>query len=572
MKLPQIKKKIIETLKEEKKITAKDIERAERMRQEQNIRFFDALVKLNLVGEKDLMTMLSTQCGIPFLNLSKFRINKDLANLIPEKVARRYTVVPVSSIGQQITLAMYDPFNMFAIDDVGSLTQFKVNIAISTEKDVLQAIDELYRQEFNVSEIVEKAKGDEAPDDVVDISRDISGASAENDKAVPVVRMVDLVLMESYKKGASDIHIEPFEDAVRVRYRIDGHLREAHTIPKKNQNALLARLKILSDLDITENRVPQDGRFKVRFGQREVDYRVSVLPVYWGSKVVMRALDKGNLKLGLGTVGFSQENLVKFSQAIRKPYGMIVVTGPTGSGKSTTLYSVVTELNTTERNIITVEDPIEYQVPGITQMQVRPEIDFTFASGLRAMLRQSPDVVMLGEIRDGETADIAVKAALTGQLVLSTLHTNDAASAVTRLQDMGVEPFLISSSVTMIAAQRLCRRICTGCKQRVEISKETLARLNIDPKQVFKDKEVAFFAGKGCAKCGETGYKGRVAIVETLYISDEMRPMIERRCSSQELKEYATKHGMTTLRGDALQKVRDGITTLDEALSATAED
>lgn len=568
MKLPLIKKKIIEILKETKKLTAKDIERAERMRQDQNIRFFDALIKLNFVSEKELMTMLSTQCGIPFLNLSKFRISKELGNLIPEKVARRYTVVPVSSIGKQITLAMFDPFNMFAIDDVGSLTQFKVNIAISTEKDVLAAIDELYRQEVDVSDIVEKAKG-EADTEVIDSSHEVGD---QDDAAVPVVRMVDLILMESYKKGASDIHIEPFEEFMRVRYRIDGRLREVLTVPKKNQNALVARLKILANLDITENRIPQDGRFKIRFGAREVDYRVSILPVYWGTKIVMRALDKSNLKLGLSTVGFSAENLHRFAQAIKRPYGMIIITGPTGSGKSTTLYSILSELNTVQRNIITIEDPIEYQVAGITQMQARSDIGFTFANGLRAILRQSPDVVMLGEIRDAETADIAVKASLTGQLVLSTLHTNDAPSAVTRLQDMGIEPFLISSSLTLVAAQRLCRRICLGCKQQVDVPKEALERVHINLKDLFKDKTPAFFQGRGCEKCGQTGFKGRIAIAETLLVDDVIRPMIEQRCSAQEIKDAAIKRGMSTLRQDALLKVRDGLTTLDEVLASTAGD
>jgi len=568
MKLPAIKKKIIETLKEAKRITAKDIERAEHMRQDQNIRFFDALVKLNLVTERELVTMLSSQCGIPFLDLSKFKIGKDMAALIPEKVARRYVVIPVSSIGKQITLAMADPFNMLAIDDIIMLTQFKVSIAISTEKDVIGAIDELYRQEVDLSSIVEKA---EEGDSDTESSSPHEVGSAEDGASTPLVRIIDLIMIESYKKGASDIHIEPYEDIVRVRFRVDGHLREMLTIPKKNQNALVARIKILSNLDITENRIPQDGRFKIRFGQREVDYRVSMLPVYWGTKIVMRALDKSNLKLGLGTVGFSQENLIRFAQAIKKPYGMIIITGPTGSGKSTTLYSILTELNTIEKNIITIEDPIEYQVAGITQMQARSDIGFTFSSGLRAMLRQSPDIVMLGEIRDGETADIAIKAALTGQVVLSTLHTNDAPTAVTRLVDMGVEPFLISSSLTLVAAQRLCRKICSLCKEKIMMDKKTLEAV-AGAGEIFKDREPAVFRGRGCEKCGGTGYKGRVAIAETLFVDDGIRHMIEKRGTAGEIKAYAVKNGMTTLRLDALLKVREGVTTLEEVVEVTAED
>ena len=571
MKLPLIKKKIIETLKEAKKITSKDIERAENLRQEQGIRFFDALVKLNLVSEKELMTLLSSQCGIPCLDLSKFKIKKELADLIPEKVARRYTVVPISSIGKQITLAMYDPFNMFAIDDIGMLTQFKVNIAICTEKEVLQAIDELYRQDVDVADIVKKAAESGMTDDAEpDSSHDVD--SSGDSHSAPIVRMVDLILMEAYKKGASDIHIEPYEERIRVRYRVDGHLREALTVPKKNQNALLARIKILANMDITENRVPQDGRFKIRFGVRDVDYRVSALPVYYGTKIVMRALDRSNLKLGLNTVGFSPENLERFSAAVKKPFGMIIITGPTGSGKSTTLYSILSEINTSDRNIITVEDPIEYQVPGITQMQTRPEIGFTFAAGLRAILRQSPDVVMLGEIRDQETADIAVKAALTGQIVLSTLHTNDSSSAVTRLIDMGVEPFLISSSVTLIAAQRLCRKICPACKQKAPVPpKEALARIS-GLQEAFGSKEPVLYIGTGCEKCGDTGYRGRVAIAETLLVDDEIRELIEKRCTSQEIKDCATRKGMSTLRMDAMIKVREGVTSLDEVLRVTAEE
>ncbi len=560
MKLPLIKKKIIETLKEAKKITSKDIERAENLRQEQGIRFFDALVKLNLVSEKELMTLLSSQCGIPCLDLSKFKIKKELADLIPEKVARRYTVVPISSIGKQITLAMYDPFNMFAIDDIGMLTQFKVNIAICTEKEVLQAIDELYRQDVDVADIVKKAAESGMTDDAEpDSSHDVD--SSGDSHSAPIVRMVDLILMEAYKKGASDIHIEPYEERIRVRYRVDGHLREALTVPKKNQNALLARIKILANMDITENRVPQDGRFKIRFGVRDVDYRVSALPVYYGTKIVMRALDRSNLKLGLNTVGFSPENLERFSAAVKKPFGMIIITGPTGSGKSTTLYSILSEINTSDRNIITVEDPIEYQVPGITQMQTRPEIGFTFAAGLRAILRQSPDVVMLGEIRDQETADIAVKAALTGQIVLSTLHTNDAPSAITRLIDLGIEPFLLSPSLLMLIAQRLVRKLCQNCKEPFDPPASVRER--------FRLSEGQYFRAKGCEKCRNTGYMGRIGIFEVLRVDDRVREIITRGGSQDDVKKTAKERGMKSLSESGLEKAAVGLTTLEEVFSVT---
>ncbi|MCG3176354.1 MAG: Type II secretion system protein E [Candidatus Omnitrophica bacterium] len=389
----------------------------------------------------------------------------------------------------------------------------------------------------------------------------------------PVVRIVNGVLHEAMKRGASDIHIEPFEKAVRVRYRIDGALQEMPPIPKQNQNAVLTRIKILSRMDITESRIPQDGRFKMRFKEKELDFRVSVLPVYSGGKIVMRILDKESLSLGLDRLGFLPETLNNFKEAIRRPFGMILITGPTGSGKSTTLYSILNQLNTPEKNIITIEDPIEYQVRGITQIQTKAEVGMDFASGLRAILRQSPDIVMVGEIRDSETADIAIKASLTGQLVLSTLHTNDAAGAVARLVDMGVEPFLISSSVILVAAQRLCRKVCDACKERVELSPEVLKQLNVDPDRIEPDpKKRVFHRGKGCEKCSQTGYKGRMGVLETLMIDDNIREMILKRSSAYEIKDYAVSKGMTTLRDDAIKKCFAGLTTPDEVFRVTSED
>lgn len=388
----------------------------------------------------------------------------------------------------------------------------------------------------------------------------------------PIVKIVDLVLMDACRKGASDIHIEPFEHRVRVRYRVDGHLADALTIPKKYHSALLARLKIIANLDITENRVPQDGRFKLKIGDKEVDYRLSILPVFWGGKAVLRSLDKSNLRIHLNELGFTDRALERFKSAMQKPYGMIIVTGPTGSGKSTTLYSIVSELNTIQRNIITVEDPIEYQLAGITQVQAKPDIGMNFTVALKSILRQSPDVVMIGEIRDNDTADIAVKAALTGQTVLSTLHTNDAVSAIVRLKNMHVEPFLIAASLNLVAAQRLCRTICEHCKEKKELTQKELLVLGFDSTVAELIKKPQFSRGKGCSRCGRTGMKGRTCITETLLLDDAIRSMIEKGTPASEIKAYAVQQGMLTLRTDALLKLAQGLIPIEEVVRVTTMD
>jgi len=394
---------------------------------------------------------------------------------------------------------------------------------------------------------------------------ELSSVLSESEKA-PIVQLVDIVLAQALKMRASDIHIEPEIDCLRIRYRVDGSLQDVLRVPKINQNAILARLKIISNLDITENRIPQDGRFKVKAEGREIDFRVSSLPTTFGQKFVLRALDKGNLSVGLDKLGFSQQPAATFKIAVAKPFGMILVTGPTGSGKSTTLYSVLNQLNTAERNIVTIEDPVEYQVEGVTQVQVKPDIGLDFASGLRSILRQSPDVIMIGEIRDAQTADIAIKAALTGQLVLSTLHTNDAISSITRLIDMGVEPFLVASSVVMLCAQRLARKICLKCRKPIKISDEFLKKIG------FLD-QATFYAAQGCKYCNNTGFYGRIAVLETILIDDTIREMIIRRQSMDELRDYVVKKlGMKTLRDDAFLKVKEELTTLDEAIRITTEE
>lgn len=534
-----------QALLKNKLVTEKDLKEAREVQSKEGGTLGSILVKKGALSEKDLMAVMSASFNIPAINLSKYKIEKDCVELVPEKVARQYRVIPICKLGTTLVVAMADPLNVFAIDDLKMITRFNIEPVLSFESDILQAIDKFFVSEAGVlSEMI--GEQGESDLEIVSVQKDefdISDAALEGETP-PIVKMVDLVIFEALKKRASDIHIEPQENDLRVRYRIDGNLHDVLKIPKKNQNAVLARVKIMSGMDITEFRVPQDGRFKIRLQKREVDFRVSALPTSFGSKIVLRALDKSNLSIGLDKLGFSEYSLTKFKEAIERPFGMILLTGPTGSGKSTTLYSIINKLNSIDRSIITVEDPVEYQVEGVTQIQVNTDIGLTFASGLRSLLRQSPDVIMIGEIRDSETADIAIKASLTGQLVLSTLHTNDAATAITRLEDMGVEPFLIASSLILVAAQRLCRVICPDCKGKA-----------VD-----------------CKKCSSTGYYGRRAIVEVLAVDDKMREMIIARASADDIKKYAISCGMKTLREDAMEKYKQGVTTMEEVVRVTAEE
>jgi type IV pilus assembly protein PilB len=528
------------------------------------------------ISQKDLMVVMSRQLNIPPIDLSKYKVDKSIISLIPERIVKQYSILPISKIGNLLTIAMSDPLNIFAIDDLKSITSYQIQPIIATEVDIKEAINSYYGSEAqDIAKMLEGSSGEEdveverePEDEKVDVSEVV-----EESKKAPIVKIVNLILNEAMKRRSSDIHIEPREKDLLVRYRIDGSLQEALVLPKKNQNAVIARLKIMSKLDITETRVPQDGRFKIRFENKEIDFRVSVLPVTFGGKIVMRALDKSSLSIGLDKLGFLPAPLATFKAALARPYGMILVTGPTGSGKSTTLYSIINQMNSAERNIITLEDPVEYEVAGITQIQAKPEIGLTFASGLKSVLRQSPDVVMVGEIRDSETADIAIKASLTGQLILSTLHTNDAAGAITRLIDMGVEPFLVASSLILSSAQRLIRKICPNCKEEVEIPKDVLERAGFTAEELKEKGVKAFYNGKGCAKCNKSGYYGRIGILEALLIDDPVREMVMKKASSDEIKDYAIKKlGMKTLRDNALENFALGITTLEEVLRATSED
>ncbi|MBL7070667.1 MAG: Flp pilus assembly complex ATPase component TadA [Candidatus Omnitrophica bacterium] len=566
-----LRDKFVELLLTNKYITKEQLDLAIKEQKKRKCSISEILILQGLISQKDLMVLLSQELNIPPINLSKYKIAPDVLKIVPERTARQYNVLPVSAIGKTLTLAMADPLNIFAIDDVGMLTKYRIDPVIATEQDIKEAIAGYYGGHSEMAELVKEAEdggGEEDIEVVEEEEIDVTQLTEESKKA-PIVKMVDLILVEALKKRASDIHIEPCEKELRIRYRIDGALQEALVMPKRNQNAILARLKIMSNLDITESRLPQDGRFKIRLEGKEIDFRVSVLPIAYGSKVVLRALDKANLGVGLEKLGFLKDNLELFNQAIKKPYGMILLTGPTGSGKSTTLYSILNSLNTAAKNIITIEDPVEYQVEGITQIQANPDIGLTFANGLRGLLRQSPDIIMVGEIRDFETADIAIKASLTGELVLSTLHTNDAVGSITRLVDMGVEPFLIASSLILVAAQRLCRKICPDCKKKVDIPKSVFDRMGIGSSELENAGAKDFFAGKGCQRCDDTGYCGRMGTLEVLNIDDTIRDMVIRRVPSDQIKAYAMKQGMKTLRQNALRKFLDGNTTLEEVLRIT---
>jgi len=574
--IESFRERLIDVLINGKLIKKEDLDKAVATQKKSGGSLGKILIEQGSITEKDLMVIMSIQLDIPPINLSKYKIDKTLKELIPDKMAKQYCLIPVSKIGNVLTVAMSDPLNIFAIDDIKALTNFKIDPVISTENDIKEAINDYYGiHTQEISKILE-----EMPNEDLEIEKsedseekvDVSEVTAESQKA-PIVKVVSLILNEALKRRASDIHIEPYEKSLKVRYRIDGTLRDALTLPKKNQNAVIARVKIMSKLDITETRLPQDGRFKINYEGKEIDFRVSVLPITHGGKIVLRVLDKSSLSIGLEKLGFLPKSLNTFKKSLARPYGMILVTGPTGSGKSTTLYSIVTQLNSVERHIVTLEDPVEYELEGITQIQAKPDIGLTFASGLKSVLRQSPDIVMVGEIRDGETADIAIKASLTGQLILSTLHTNDAAGAITRLIDMGVEPFLVASSLVMSSAQRLMRKVCPSCKEEVPIPANVMERLGLDPAELKKQGKIFFYEGKGCQKCGDSGYYGRLAILEAMLIDDVIRDMIIKKTSSEEMKAHAIANlDMLTLRDNALENLFNGVTSLEEVLRVTSED
>ena len=554
--------KLADIMVERGRLSEKDRDRLIQLQRRSGKSFVNVLWEEKLLDENLLLNFLSEVLDLPIFHLESYEIDREAVRFLPQKMAERYETVPIAKIGSILTLAVSKPLDLMALDDLRELTGCEVRQVLAPSSEIKNALSARYAGSNVLRQVLKEV--DSVEIEVVAQREEGPVAAAVDD--APVVRMVNLILQEAVRQRASDIHLEPYRDHFRIRYRIDGILKESLRQSLEIYPALIARIKILSNLDITERRVPQDGRFKIHVGDREIDFRVSMLPTFFGEKGVLRLLDKANVRSGLDELGFSPEPIQAFKLAIRRPYGMILVTGPTGSGKSTTLYSVLNLLNVPDRNLMTIEDPIEYQVEGITQTQVNSEVGLTFSSGLRSLLRQSPDVVLVGEIRDAETADIAVKAALTGHLVLSTLHTNSACGAVTRLIDMGVEPFLIASSVILVGGQRLLRRICPYCKTPSAVPVEVLQRFGIPPSSL---REIVSYRGRGCHKCNETGYLGRLGAVEVMQVDSDVREAILNRSSSDTIENMARKKGMETLFENAFGLFKTGKTTLEEVLRVT---
>ena len=524
------------------------------------------LVKLGFVLEIEITKMLARQYHVPAVDLSQFEVDEKIIKLVPADVALKHTILPLKRDGRSLTVAMAEPGNMQIVDDLKFITRCDIVPVIAGEYTLRTAIEKYYEQtDAQLASLLEGMEDEDL--EIVEEEEEEEADYAIADDA-PVVKLINGLLTDAVRRGASDIHIEPFETELRVRYRIDGALLEVMKPPIKLKAALTSRVKIMSNLNIAERRVPQDGRIKIKVGKRVIDFRVSTLPVIFGEKIVMRILDKGNLTLDLKTFGFEPKAEKDLMTAISNPYGMVLVTGPTGSGKTTTLYSALSQVNNIDVNIMTAEDPVEYNIYGINQVLVRNEIGMTFAAALRAFLRQDPNIIMVGEIRDLETGSIAIKAALTGHLVLSTLHTNDAPSTITRMLDMGIEPFNVASAVNLIVAQRLIRRICKDCKAEHEYTSDELAALGMTDGELA---EITFYKGTGCSSCGDTGYRGRAGLYEVMELTPALRRMILQGGSADELKEKAIEEGMLTLRMDGIMKLRKGITTLEEVVKETAE-
>jgi type IV pilus assembly protein PilB len=534
----------------------------------------EILQRLGYVTEDDIIECLSHQFGVPSINLRHFEIDPNVAKIIPVDLARKYNVIPVNKTGATLTLAMTDPTNIFAMDEITFMTGYRVEPVVASEEAIRERIDRNFgsSRELELKKVMEDLTTvDEAALELMEEEEELDVAKlAEESQEAPVVRLVNIMLTDAIKRGASDIHVEPYEKSFRVRYRIDGLLREVMNPPQRLQAAITSRLKVLAKLDIAEKRLPQDGRIKLKAKiegrMRELDFRVSVLPTLHGEKVVLRLLDKENLRLDMTKLGFEKSSLKKFEDNILKPYGMILVTGPTGSGKTNTLYSALQRVNVPETNIITAEDPVEFQLPGVNQVQMKDAIGLNFAAALRSFLRQDPNIILVGEIRDFETAEIAIKAALTGHLVLSTLHTNDAPATISRLMNMGIEPFLVATSVNVIAAQRLIRKVCQSCKEEVETPIQALLSVGFPESEAHGLKLVK---GRGCDKCTNSGYKGRLGLFEVMDITEDMRELILSGATAVELRRKAIEEGMITLRQSGLQKIREGLTTIDEVVRET---
>jgi type IV pilus assembly protein PilB len=560
-------------LVKEKVITTEQLSQASKVQKETNCRLGSALVKLGFLSDEDVTNFLSRQYGVPAINLSYFEIDPAVVKLIPFETAKRYQILPLSRVGASLTIAMVDPTNVFAMDDIKFMTGFNIEPVVASESSINEGIEKAYgtNNQEELETVMQSMTDLDADVELQSEEQEMELADLERaaDEA-PIVKLVNLVLTDAVKRGASDIHMEPYEKEFRVRFRIDGVLQSIMTPPLKLKDAITSRVKIMSKLDISEKRLPQDGRIMLKMAiggkKKQLDFRVSTLPTLWGEKIVMRLLDKENLRLDMTKLGFEPESLVKFEKAILKPYGMVLVTGPTGSGKTNTLYSSIARLNQPDTNIMTAEDPVEFQLQGVNQVQMKEQIGLNFAAALRAFLRQDPNIILVGEIRDFETAEIAIKAALTGHLVLSTLHTNGAPETITRLMNMGIEPFLVATSVHLICAQRLVRRICKDCAETIDVPYQTLLEEGYTPEEA---KTVKIQKGKGCGTCNNTGYKGRTGLYEVMEVDEEIKELVLVGASAVELKKKAIERGMFTLRRSGLIKVALGMTTLEEVARET---
>lgn len=567
------KKSLGESLVEEGIITAEHLKKAQEEEKHKGERLVKVLVRLGFIAEEDLVTFLSNKLNVPRIELNNYLIDQKIIELVPESLARKYELIPVLKIGNRLTCAMIDPWNVFALDEIRSRTGLIIEPAVSTEGEIKKALNEYYGTKGSMEDLIKS------------IDEEKLGAGKEKDIDVKklqgiveepvVIKLVNMIIMKAIEEHASDIHIEPEEEALNMRFRVDGMLHEVSAPPKHLQSAIISRIKIMAELDIAERRIPQDGRFTIKISGRQIDVRVSCIPTIYGENVVLRLLDSSSAVMSLEDLGFSKEALSEFDKLISRPHGIILVTGPTGSGKTTTLYAALNKINTVEKNIITIEDPVEYKLEGIRQIQINPKVDLTFATGLRSILRQDPNIIMVGEMRDRETAEIAVQAALTGHLVFSTLHTNDAPGAVTRMIDMGVEPFLVSSSVIGILAQRLVRTICSDCKEKYTPTDEELKDIGLlNDIRTTKDEKrtTIFYRGKGCPKCMSTGYKGRIGIYELLVPDEKIRNSIMAKASTDEIRRLARNAGMTSMKEDGIQKIKAGATTVEEVLRVTEEE
>ena len=545
-------------------ITDEQLKKGLQLSKQKGIQVGKSLIQLGFTTQEEIKTALCTQLELPSISLETYHIDTSTLALVDENFARTKKIVPLFKLGNILTIAMVDPMDVITIDELSQKHSLEIEAAVCTEEDLSSSFDLYYGTSGKIDEVVQFIQEEKEDEGSLEIEEVIS-ADAGPDEA-PIIRLVNLMFSQAIREKASDIHVEPEEDLLRVRFRVDGILREVFVQPKNLQYAVASRIKILAELNIAERRLPQDGRFQVRADGHDVDIRVSTIPTAFGENIVMRILDKSNLIVNLEDLGFTQKTLKLFTQTLHSPYGIILVTGPTGSGKTTTLYSALHSINTLDKNIITIEDPIEYRLKMIRQSQVNTKIGMTFAAGLRSILRQDPDIIMVGEIRDTETATVAVQAALTGHLVLSTLHTNDTAGAVTRLVEMGVEPFLVSSSIICVIAQRLVRKICPNCKVSYKASDELIREIKLQP-----GKQYTFYRGEGCRNCKETGYKGRLAMFEFLPMNDDIRRMILKKESALDIRDYAMSNGMKTLQQDGLLKAINGFTTVEEVMRSTQE-